>query len=283
LAPRAHSHSFFLHPVSFDDVRGYISQFPTGKCPGHDGLNAQTIKTSVDTIVEPLTYIINLSFNSGIFPDSLKIAKVIPIYKKKGSPFEPTNYRPISILSSLSKIFERAIYVQLNKYITSNHILYSKQYGFRKKKSTKSAIIDVCNQLLQNFDNNTITIGLFLDISKAFDSVQTHILIDKLEHYGIRGPPLALISSYLSCRKQYVCIHDSKSILKEIYQGVPQGSILGPLLFLIYINDMPTCLSTGEIYLYADDATIFTSGINISRIATNINMDLMSLNDWLTG
>src|SRR5215813_5624606 len=114
----------------------------------------------------------------------------------------------------------------------------------------------------------SLTLGLFLDISKAFDSVQPNILLDKLEHYGVRGPPLALLASYLTNRKQFVCLQDTRSSLLDIHQGVPQGSILGPLLFLIYINDIHSCLSTGDIYLYVDDSTIFFSGKNLNSIAT---------------
>ena len=191
-------------------------------------------KTS-DTFFTPLKCILNLSLQQRIFPENLKIAKVSSIYKKD-EEFLLTNYRPISVLPCFSKLLERIMYNRLFKYLSENSILYEKQFGFQTSHSTEHAILLLVNQLYQSFDENKFTLGIFIDLSKAFDTVDHKILTKKLELYGIKGCNLRWFESYLSNRKQFITYGDKQTNIETITCGVPQGSILGPLLILITIT-----------------------------------------------
>ena len=193
---------------------------------------------------------------TGIFPDSLKIAKIIPIYKK-GEPTDLSNYRPISLLPTISKIFERIIHIQLQEYLNRNNLLAEQQYGFRPNHSTEYAAVKLVDYISNKMDDHKILGTIFIDLSKAFDTLSYDILLYKLKFYGISGVEYKLLSSYLSNRKQYVMFNNKNSEFTEIRTGVPQGSILGPLLFSIYINDLITVSNKLNFIMYADDTTIY--------------------------
>ena len=184
-----------------------------------------------------MTHIINLSITHGIVPDEMKIARVIPLFKADDRDVF-TNYRPVSILPSFSKFIERIIYNRFLEYFNKYSILSDKQYGFRKNHSTSLALVDLYDKISTAIDQKEIAVGIFLDLSKAFDTVNHSILFDKLKYYGIRGLALDWVKSYFSNRVQFVQFNDCFSASKNISCGVPQGSILGPLFFLLYINDI---------------------------------------------
>lgn len=223
------NHSFFLFPVSPDDVSTAIKSLKeTG--PGINKISARHLKLAVDIISEPLSIIINLAFKHGSFPTSLKIAKVLPIFKK-GDKQSISNYRPICILSSLSKVIEKLLITRLNKYLNKFNILKPCQFGFRAGSSTNLAILSLSDFIKHSIDAGFVVGSVFLDFTKAFDTINHVILSKKLESYGITGPSLKFLNSYLLNRKHTVYISGSFSSTKTINQGVPQGSLLGPLLF----------------------------------------------------
>ena len=217
------------HPVEIANT------FATGKAVGYDGIPMSIIKQSINIISAPLAHVFNLSINHGIVPDEMKVVRVIPLFKS-GDSSTFTNYRPVSILPSFSKFLERIVYNRLLNYIDKNKILCDSQYGFRKKHSTSLALIDIYDKISSAIDRREFAVGIFLDLSKAFDAVNHNILFDKLNYYGIRGLSLDWFKSYLSNRFQYVEFNGCRSSRKLISCGVPQGSILGPLLFLLYIK-----------------------------------------------
>ena len=204
------------------------------KSPGYDCITKLLLKQIIGEIVSPLTHILNLSITNGIVPNKMKIAKVIPIYEK-GNAQESGNYRPISLLTSFSKILEKLIYKRTMAFLTDFNILSGTQFGFRRKNSTTHALLKFLDKVAHSIDNRLHTIGIFLDFSKAFDTINHKILLQKLSHYGIRGKALEWFGNYLTERKQYVNINGQDSYQRSISCGVPQGSLLGPLLFIIYI------------------------------------------------
>ena len=206
---------------------------------------------------KPITALINQSLTTGVFPEKLKTAKVVPIFKKDDIHCF-NNYRPISLLPAISKIYEKIVHVQLFDYFTSNNLFYANQYGFRTKFSTEHAVLDFVDRLYTNLDANNTPFTLFLDFSKAFDTIDHTILLNKLIYYRINNIELKWFNSYLSNRTQYVTINNTDSLKLNIRTGVPQGSILGPLLFLIYINDLNQA-SIFEPILYADGTTLVSS------------------------
>ena len=189
-------------------------------------------------IAEPLAEIINLSFTTGIYIDKLKISKIIPIYKEKGSKCVSKNYRPISLLSNINKIIEKIMHLRLYNFLEEQDSIYDYQFGFRKNHSTNHALIDLTEDIRQAIDSNKFACGVFIDLQKAFDTVDHNILLKKLDHYGIRGIANDWFKSYLENRKQFVSISGFASNLRNMDFGVPQGSVIGPSLFLIYINDV---------------------------------------------
>jgi hypothetical protein len=229
-----------------------------------------------------LCLIVNQSLSTGIFPDKLKIAKVIPLYKKD-DPCCMNNYRPISLLPCLSKIFEKVVFKQLYNYFQLNNLFFEGQYGYRKNHSTELAASELVDRVYKHLDDGYISLALFLDLSKAFDSLNHEILLDKLSRYGVQLSALCWFKDYLSQRYQYVDYCGTSSELLPITTGVPQGSILGPLLFLIYINDIHTSSPFFDFVLFADDTTLLAplSCDTNTNISDTINSELDKINTWL--
>ena len=230
---------------------------------GHDEISSKLLKDIGVVIAPTLSVIINQSLCTGVFPDKLKIAKVIPLFKK-GDESLIENYRPISLLSSISKVFERIVFNQLYKYLDDNNFLFDSQYGFRKHHSTELAAVELIDRIYETMDQGDIPISIFLDLSKAFDTLDHSILLNKLEYYGVKGNASRWFSSYLTGRYQYVDMEGVRSEISYIKTCVPQGSILGPLLFILYVNDMHTISEKFTFITYADDTTLTCPLVSLS-------------------
>ena len=247
---------------------------------GPDNISSRLLKEILPIIATPLCYLYNLSFQTGYIPPRFKLAKVIPIYKS-GNKHLFTNYRPISLLSSLSKLLEKIVVKQMYAFLYANNILYKHQYGFRKAHSTTHALLQFLYNIHHalNKDIPEFTLGIFLDLKKAFDTVDHHILIKKLDHYGFRGISNLWFQNYLAERYQYVSIEGTNSAKKEIKYGVPQGSVLGPLLFILFINDLSRASSFFTI-LFADDTALQLSSSNIVQLFEASNEELTKIANW---
>ena len=248
------------------------------KAAGPDKINAKLVKDSAEVICSTLTKIFNRSLQQDIFPEELKTAFVSPIYKN-GDKSDCSNYRPISILSTIAKILEKTVYNQLISYINENNILSGNQFGFRKSHSTVTSLLNATSNCLLNIDKGLINGVLFLDLRKAFDTVDHIILIEKLKLYGITGGALNWFISYLEKRYQTCKINNVKSSRKLIKCGVPQGSNLGPLLFLLYVNDLPNCLDQAKPSMFADDTNISASAESVDELEGKLNTDLSNIMD----
>ena len=273
--------SILLHSINAKEILDTIKSLKNSNSSGHDFFTTKFVKLSAPILIPALVKIFNLALKTGVYPDSLKIAKVIPVFKK-GDPSSVNNYRPISILSSINKIFEKILYARLIKYIDKFQLLYKYQFGFRKNHSTEHALIEITDQIRFAMDNNQITCGIFVDLSKAFDTVNHHILLDKLENIGIRGKALELFKSYLSDRRQYVNIEQSKSKTNTVSCGVPQGSVLGPLFFLLFINDLPNCCPTGKVRIFADDTNVFFHCNSTEELIETATIIMTELHSWFS-
>ena len=238
-----------------------------------------TLKKVFLSICSPFTNICNKSLSNGIFPNNMKIAKVIPLFKS-GENDIFTNYRPVSLLSQFSKILEKLVDRRLDSFFDKHKILVEQQYGFRKARSTSMAITQLIEDITNANEEKKFTAGVFIDLKKAFDTIDHSLLLKKLDHYGVRGVSNDWLRSYLSDRKQYVSFNSLKSDLMSISCGVPQGSILGPKLFILYINDICNVSKLLQFVLFADDTNIFCSDVNILDLCKNVSLELDKLNIW---
>lgn len=249
------------------------------KASGIDKIPPKCLKILNESLTTTLVKLINDILTTGIFPDLAKEAVICPIFKG-GDKSNPNNYRPISLLSVLSKLVEYIIKNRLVSHFNKNDFFFKFQYGFMEKSDTQSATIDLVTDLYNDIDKGLISAGVFLDMTKAFDLVPHDLLIFKLKSYGLDGLALDLIHSYLSNRKQRVQIGDTLSDYKIIKSGVPQGSILGPILFVVFINDISNLKLNGSLNLYADDTAIFNKDRNQELLVSKTNEDIVSVTNY---
>ena len=272
--------TFSLYPTNPTEVEDHIKNLNVRKSVGPYSIPNQILKEFNSLFSIPISLIFNMSLESGVFPQKMKIALVIPIFKK-GDNQDCNNYRPISLLPNISKLFEKLIHNRLSKFLEENKCLFSKQFGFRNKHSTTHALIDITETVRKALDDNEFACGVFLDFKKAFDTVNHRILLKKLEHYGVRGHAIKWFTSYLTERKQYTTVNNTNSQIKDVSYGVPQGSVLGPLLFLIYINDLNSVITFSYIRHFADDTNILYRHKSLRKINQRINFDLKNIAEWL--
>ena len=244
------------------------------------GVAQSILVDDIEFLAAPITHLMNCSLKEGICPDGSKLSRVIPVYKLKGQKNLYTNYRPISLIPALSKVMEKLIYDKLADFLIRYNILFKSQYGFRRMHCTSHAIMDFLKTTEHSLENDNFALGIFLDLSKAFDTLDHEVLINKLEHCGIRGKVLEWITSYLKNREQYTDFEGIESSRKPVTAGVPQGSILGPLFFLIYVNDLPAALTLLKPVMFADDTNLVIEGPNLDELKVIVDHELIELVDF---
>ena len=275
--------SFFLVPTTPNEIIDIITTLNDKKATRKNDPEIKFLKYSKIIIAKYLSKIFDLCIIKGIYPESLKVAEVVPIYKN-GNENKATNYRPISLLSPINKIFEKLIYNRLISYLDKYDLLSPNQFGFRKNMSTTDAINYIHDNIVKNneylfYIYGLYTCSIFMDLSKAFDTVNHKLLLQKLsKHFGIRGKPLDLIKDYLHERYQYTCFNGICSQTLKIILGVPQGSCLGPLLFIMYINDVPmTSNFSTTLFAYT---YLSLSNSNLKILERNTNIELTKIDKW---
>lgn len=292
IPPSKHSHMHYLskvkietpdlifEPTNIEEVIRISKKINTKFSTDYYNISTAIALKSLPSIAHILTHIFNQSISQGLFPDRLKTAKITPVHKKEEKNIF-SNYRPISNLPVFSKILERIISDKITKHLQSNKLLAASQYGFRNNHSTDHAIVELIDRVTDKMDSKLWTSGIFLDLSKAFDTLDHKILIDKLDYYGIKNNSLKLLSNYLQNRLQCTNFNNTISTLLPISHGIPQGSILGPLLFILYINDISETSKIFSFILFADDTNLLASGYDQNLLLSEINKDLNIIGDWL--
>lgn len=271
--------SMFIPEAKCKDIQNIIKKMSCNKSPGIDNVRMIDIRNSNETILKIITKLINLSLKEGIIPKEMKISIIKPIYKQ-GQRNEFSNYRPIAILSNLEKILERYISIHVKKFLTSQNIINEHQYGFQRGRSTSTLLENFTNFINSKLNNNKVIIALFIDYSKAFDTINHNILIEILENTGIRGKILNWFKNYLEDRCMKIKINNELSSSTEVKYGVPQGSILGPTLYTLYVNSIFKCIGNCEVYMFADDTAMLSVHTNVERAQFNMQKDYNNLLKW---
>ena len=270
---------FKFKPVTENTVKKEIVKLKRKKATGLDGIPTFILKDCAEVLKTPLTNIVNNSLSSGIYPTDWKISKLIPVFKS-GSSAEVENYRPISVIPAVSKIIERIIHRQFSVYLEESDLLTDCQFGFRRKRSTELAATLFVDNIKSKVNDGAMVGAVFIDLSKAFDTISHSKLLQKLEMYGVTGVELAWFSDYLFNRNQRVQYDNFLSSEEKVFCGVPQGSIIGPLLFVLFYNDFPSCLKHAQCIIYADDTVIYVPGKDIFIIQTRLSADMDRISSW---
>ena len=270
--------SFSFEPVAYTSVLKLLQQLNPHKSAGIDSLTGKFLKEGAPVLAAPITNLINLSISLSSFPDDCKIAKLKPLYKKEAKT-KPKNYRPISLLPLISKIIERIIHDQTQVFLDENKILFTYQSGFRKHYSTDTCLSYLTDRVRNGFEKGSLTGMILIDLQKAFDTIDHKILTEKMSCLGFAESTIRWYKSYLTNRYFIVNVGNDFSSPGKLLCGVPQGSILGPLLFLLYVNDMPQAVNS-DLLLYADDTCLIYTGKDINTIEEQLNTDFSSLCDW---
>lgn len=277
--PRIVENDFHLEEITHNEVISTINKMSLNKAAGHDGIPTRVLKDNIDILCTPICHVFNLAFASSSYPDILKRAKVVPVYKS-GYSNQPENYRPISVLSVINTVFEKLISNRLKRFLNENNVICPQQHGFVPSRSTSTAVLTLTQLINSVLHQNKLIIEIFLDIKKAFDTVSHSILLQKLESYGVTNNSLEFFSSYLSSRKQMVVMSDYYSTYSTVTSGVPQGSVLGPILFSLYNDDLPNSLQNSNVLLYADDTALLFTGDTLPALQTHVMAELPRISSW---
>jgi len=273
------SQSFVLDGTCAEEIIACITNLKNTSSSGIDGISTKFLKLAKGTIAPILAKLFNKSMENGEYPDCLKISQIVPV-PKRPSPSIPSHYRPISILPTVFKNFEKIIYDRVSNFLNKNKLLTNFQYGFRNNASTELAVSTIYESFLENMVKGKTTCAVFLDLSKAFDTIDHKILLRELMYYGIRGKQNSFFESYLTNRKQCTKINIYSSSFQTIKCGVPQGSVMGPLLFLIYVNYLP-CACSFQTTLFADDTSLHLSHKDIKMLQLNVQNELHKVDTWM--
>ena len=270
---------FGITPICSAKVLELFLNLSDRKATGLDNICSKLLKIAAPVIATFITDLFNCSISTGVFPDEWKLARLVPVFKK-GIRSDVNNYRPISIIPIIAKVFEKAIYNQFYKYLADNSMLSTRQSGFRKLHNTMTTLLKSINEWRLNIDKGQIN-GVFIDLKKTFDTVDHSILIDKLRRYGLNEQILNFFTSDLENRSQRCFVNGHLSQKVSVRCGFPQGSILGPPLFLVFINDLPNCFYTAKTTMYADGTTLAFCASDTNSLESQINSELKQLNQWL--
>ena len=275
------SNHFHFVPVTVEAVLDGLKSLVVAKASGPDGLAARILKLAAPMIAGSLTTLFNVCLTEGVFPDDWKLANVYPVFKPGDSQLL-TNYRPISVLSILAKVFESLVHRQIYSYFSTNNLLSSAQSGFRSGHSTQDLLIKVPEDWKIALDCDKIVGITFIDLRKAFDAIDHSLLVAKLRAYGFDDVSIRWFRNYLSIHRQRVVLDNVYSDWATVHRGVPQGSVLGPLMFIIYMNNLPNVICHSHLHLFADDITMYISGADPVLVQDDLNSDLASLFEWVT-